>query len=78
MADEKKPKNKRVRNGAVQVGTRVGTDIRKVAKGLNQLGQQQEFASAGKYTTMTANGEIADDVSYRNRLRGMRGLANSI
>jgi hypothetical protein len=78
MADEKQPQNKRVRNGNVEVGHRPGTDIRKVAKGLNQLGQEQEYASAGRYTSMTPDGQIADDVAYRNRLRGMRGLADAL
>jgi hypothetical protein len=77
MADQPKtPKSKRIRNGHVQVGRT--TDIRKVAKGRNQQGRVQEFASAGKYTTMTADGRIADDVAYRNKLRGLRGLADSL
>jgi len=75
MANEpNKPSVKRVRTGQVQVGKT--TDIRKVAKGLNAQGRVQEFASAGRYTTMTADGRIADDAAYRNKLRSLRGMAD--
>jgi hypothetical protein len=73
MADEKKPK--RQRNGSVQVGKT--TEIRKVATGKNKDGRTQEFASAGRYTTFDGK-NIRDDVAYRNKLRGMRGLADSL
>lgn len=72
MADEKK----RERNGSVKVGKT--TETRKVAKGKNSQGFVQEYASAGRYTSMTSDGKIADDVAYRNRLRGLRGLADSL
>jgi hypothetical protein len=78
MSDESKkpPKSKRVRTGHAQAGKT--TDIRKVAKGMNAQGRMQEYASAGKYTTMTPDGRIADDVGYRNKIRNMRGLADSL
>jgi len=67
MAD--KPK-KRERNGSVKVGKT--TEVRKVAKDANG----REYASAGRYTTYE-NGTIRDDVAYRNKLRSLRGLADS-
>ena len=72
MAENKEPKS-RVRNGSV--GTNKTTDIRKVAKALNAQGRVQEFASAGRYTTIQ-NGEIHDDAAYRNKLRSLRGMAD--
>lgn len=78
MAEEKTPKSKRVRSGSVRVGRHEGTDVRKVATGINAQGHKQEYASAGRYTTMTSDGKIADDVAYRNKLRGLRGLADSL
>src|SRR5438270_13353736 len=74
--DGKPKKSKRVRLGNAEAGRTV--DIRKVAKGKNQLGQTQEFASAGRYTTMTADGKIADDVAYRVKIRSMGGLADAL
>ena len=74
MAD--KPKSTRIRNGGVQ--TNKTTDIRKVATGINDKGYKQEFASAGKYTSMNSKGEILDDAAYRNKLRSMRGLADAL
>ena len=72
MADEKKPTGKRERNGSVKVGKT--TETRKVQK----VGAQ-EFASAGRYTTLSADGkQIRDDVAYRGRVRAMRGLADSL
>lgn len=81
MADEikndgKPKKSKRVRLVNAEAGRTV--DIRKVAKGKNQLGQTQEFASAGRYTTMTSDGQIADDVAYRNKIRSLGGLADAL
>ena len=76
MADDKK--SKRIRNGSVNVGVNKTTDIRKVATGINDKGYKQEFASAGKYTSMNSKGEILDDAAYRNKLRSMRGLADSL
>jgi hypothetical protein len=72
MADEKKPTGKRERNGSVKVGK--ATETRKVAKvGL------QEYASAGRYTTLSEDGKsIQDDAAYRGRVRAMRGLADSL
>jgi hypothetical protein len=72
MADEKKPKRKR--NGSVSVGQTA--EVRKIATGINQDGKKQEFASAGRYTTFDGK-SIRDDVAYRNKLRSLRGLADS-
>lgn len=73
MADEKKP-SKRKRNGSVSVGKT--TEVRKVATGTDKDGNTREFASAGRYTTFDGK-NIRDDVAYRNRLRSLRGLADS-
>jgi hypothetical protein len=73
MADEKKPRRKRT--GNVSVGPT--KDIRKIAKVTDKDGNVREYASAGRYTTMDGD-KIADDVAYRNKLRGMRGLADSL
>lgn len=72
MADEKKP---RKRNGSVEVGKTIET--RKAASMTDKHGNSWEVASAGRYTSMTSDGKIADDVAYRNKLRSMRGLADS-
>src|SRR5208283_4965893 len=71
MANEKKPTSKRKRSGSVEEGRTV--EVRKIAK----IGDR-EYASAGRYTTLSANGEIRDDVAYRNKLRAFRGLADSL
>lgn len=71
MADEKK----RVRVGSVEVGKT--TETRKVATATDKDGNIREYASAGRYTSLTADGRIADDVAYRNKLRSLRGLADS-
>jgi hypothetical protein len=71
MADEKK-ESKRQRNGNATV--KKTTETRKVAK----VGKQ-EYASAGRYTTLSSDGRtITDDVAYRNKLRSFRGLADSL
>ena len=75
MADEKKP-SKRQRQGSVSLGKT--TEIRKVATSVDN-GVTREYASAGRYTTLSADGKtIRDDVAYRNKLRSMRGLADSL
>src|SRR5271155_5797348 len=74
MAEEKKP-SKRVRNGNVQVGKTIET--RKVATATDKDGNVREFASAGRYTTFDGK-NIRDDVAYRNKLRSLRGLADSL
>jgi hypothetical protein len=78
MAEQvKKPgKTKRQRLGNVEAG-RV-TDIRKVATGLGPTGRKQEFASAGRYTMLTHDGQISDDVAYRNKIRSLGGLADAL
>lgn len=73
MADEKKP-SKRARNGNVSVGKTFET--RKVAFATDKDGNTREYASAGRYTTFDGK-NIRDDVAYRNKLRGLRGLADS-
>jgi hypothetical protein len=73
MADENKP-SKRARNGSVSVGKT--TEIRKVATTTDKDGVTREFASAGRYTTFDGK-NIRDDAAYRNKLRTMRGLADS-
>jgi hypothetical protein len=73
MADEKKT-SKRIRNGNVTVGKTFET--RKVATGHDKHGNAVEFASAGRYTTFDGK-NIRDDVAYRNKLRSLRGLADS-
>src|SRR5271157_1412840 len=75
MADEKKP-SKRQRQGSVSLGKT--TEIRKVATSVDN-GVTREYVSAGRYTTLSADGKtIRDDVAYRNKLRSMRGLADSL
>ena len=73
MADEKQP-SKRNRNGNVKVGKTFET--RKVAFATDKDGNTREYASAGRYTTFDGK-NIRDDVAYRNKLRGLRGLADS-
>ena len=73
MADENKP-SKRSRNGSVQVGKTF--EARKVATTTDKDGNVREFASAGRYTTFDGK-TIRDDVAYRNKLRSLRGLADS-
>jgi hypothetical protein len=73
MADEKKSQRKR--QGSVSVGKT--TEIRKVATAKDADGITREYASAGRYTTFDGK-NIRDDVAYRNKLRGMRGLADSL
>src|SRR5271157_2149436 len=73
MADEKKP-SKRGRNGNVSVGKTI--ESRKVATTTDKEGVTREYASAGRYTTFDGK-NIRDDVAYRNKLRTLRGLADS-
>jgi hypothetical protein len=75
MADEQPDKSKRQRNGSVNVGRSVET--RKAAAMTDKHGNTWEAASAGRYTTFDGK-EIRDDVAYRNKLRSMRGLADSL
>ena len=76
MPDETKTPRKRVRTGSVT--TEKTVEIRKVAKGINSQGKKQEFASAGRYTSMTSDGKIADDVGYRSKIRSLRGAADAL
>src|SRR5271157_1273439 len=75
MADEQPDKSKRQRNGSVNIGRSVET--RKAASMSDKHGNTWEAASAGRYTTFDGK-EIRDDVAYRNKLRSMRGLADSL
>src|SRR5271157_1802061 len=72
MADEKKPNRKR--NGSVEVGP--STEIRKLGKMADKHGNEWEAVSAGRYTTYDGK-NVRDDVAYRNKLRSLRGLADS-
>jgi hypothetical protein len=72
MADEKKPNRKR--NGSVEVGPT--TEIRKLGKMADKHGNEWEAVSAGRYTTYDGK-NVRDDVAYRNKLRSLRGLADS-
>src|ERR1700675_1064158 len=74
MAEDEKKPSKRNRNGSVQVGKT--TEIRKVATTTDKDGVTREYASAGRYTTFDGK-NIRDDVAYRNKLRSLRGLADS-
>ena len=76
MADEKNKGGKRLRNGSVTVGKT--TTVRKVAKSKDKDGVVREYASAGRYTSLRADGSIADDAPYRSKLRSMRGLADAL
>jgi len=73
MADEKKPGRKR--NGSVEVGKT--HEIRKAAQMNDKHGNTWEAASAGRYTTFDGK-NIRDDAAYRNKMRSMRGLADSL
>src|SRR5271166_1358260 len=75
MADEQPDKSKRQCNGSVNIGRSVET--RKAASMSDKHGNTWEAASAGRYTTFDGK-EIRDDVAYRNKLRSMRGLADSL
>ena len=46
------------------------------ASATDKDGNTREYASAGRYTTFDGK-NIRDDVAYRNKLRGLRGLADS-
>ena len=72
MADEKKPNRKR--NGSVEVGP--SSEIRKLGKMADKHGNEWEAVSAGRYTTYDGK-NVRDDVAYRNKLRSLRGLADS-
>ena len=77
MAENKKPTNKRKRNGSVEIGK--ATEIRKIATSTDKEGNKREYASAGRYTTLSEDGKsIRDDVSYRTKIRSLRGLADSL
>lgn len=76
MPNKEEPKGKPVGSRQRGANTRIGgmTTTRKVATG----SKGKQFASAGRYTSLNDNGEIADNVEAGNRIRQLNSAARGM
>jgi hypothetical protein len=72
MADEKKPDTREGRPVSSRIrGTNTVIGGGRTSRRVGKSGQ----ASVGRYTTMTEDGKLADDVAYRSKLRNIQSNA---